>query len=127
LGNILAMAGRPEEGIELTEKAMRLNPRYPLFYLANLGVAYRLAGRYEEALATAQKILMRQSHFPPAYFILAFSYAQLNRLDEARAAGAELQRLVPTFSLESWKQMAPFKDPAMLERDLAAMRKAGLK
>jgi hypothetical protein len=58
---------------------------------------------------------------------LAFSYAQLDRLEEARAAGAELQRLVPNFSLAGWKQMAAFKDPALLERDLAALRKAGVK
>ena len=29
LGNILDFAGQTEEGIELIEKAMRLNPRYP--------------------------------------------------------------------------------------------------
>ncbi len=127
LGNILGFAGRPEEGIKMVEQAMRLNPRYPVFYLGNLGVAYRLAGRYEEVIATAKKVLTRQPNFPPAYFMLAFSYAQLDRLEEARAAAAELQRLNPSFSLEMWKQMAPFKDPAMLERDLVALRKAGLK
>src|SRR5262249_47958001 len=33
LGNILIFAGRPQEGIGLIEKAMRLNPRYPPIYL----------------------------------------------------------------------------------------------
>jgi adenylate cyclase len=127
LGNILGIAGRPEEGIVMTERAMRLNPRYPVLYLANLGIAYRLAGRYEEAIATAKRILARQPNFPPAYFMLAVSYAQLDRLEEASAARAEFQRFVPTFSLESWQQMAPFKDPALIEQDLAALRKAGLK
>jgi len=127
LGVILAWAGRPEEGITMVERAMRLNPRYPVNYLLNLGFTYRIAGRYEEAIATAKKILARQPNFPPAYFLLAYSYAQLDRLEEAQAAGAEFQRLVPSASLEQWKQMAPFKDPALLERDLAALRKAGWK
>ncbi len=127
LGNILAIAGRPEEGIIMAERAMRLNPRYPVIYLVNLGVAYRLAGRYEEAITTAKKILGRQPNLPPAYFILAVSYAQLDRLEEANAARAEFQRFVPNFSLERWKQMVPFKDPAVLEQDLVALRKAGLK
>ena len=36
LGLILNFAGRPEEAIELIEKAMRLNPRYPSnYYLAS--------------------------------------------------------------------------------------------
>jgi tetratricopeptide (TPR) repeat protein len=111
----------------MIERAMRLNPRFPLGYLMNLGFAYRVAGRYEEAIATAKQLLTRQPNFPPAYFMLAFSYAQLDRLEEAMAAGAELQRLNPLFSLERWKQIAPFKDPALVERDLAALRKAGLK
>lgn len=127
LGNILAMAGRPEEGIAMIERAMRLNPRYPIVYLANLGVAYRLAGRYEKAIETAKRILARQPNFPVAYFILAVNYALLDRLEEANAARTEFQRLVPIFSLESWKQMAPFKDPLIVEQDLTALRKAGLK
>jgi tetratricopeptide (TPR) repeat protein len=111
----------------MVERGIRLNPRYPLSYLMALGFTYRIAGRYEEAIATAKKILARQPNFPPAYFLLAYSCAQLDRLDEARAAGAEFQRLVPFASLEQWKQMAAFKDPALLERDLAALRKAGWK
>jgi Flp pilus assembly protein TadD len=35
LGVILAFAGRPEEAIGLIEKAMRLNPHYPVSYLSN--------------------------------------------------------------------------------------------
>jgi adenylate cyclase len=110
----------------MVERAMRLNARYPIQYLMNLGFTYRLAGRYEEAIATAKQILARQPNAPPVYFLLAFSYAQLDRLEEARAAAAELQRLQPFFSLEVVKGF-PYKDPALLERDLAALRKAGLK
>ena len=36
-------------------------------------------------------------------------------------------RIVPQFSIEKWKPMAPYKDPAVTERFAAAMRKAGLK
>ncbi|MBI3796130.1 MAG: adenylate/guanylate cyclase domain-containing protein [Deltaproteobacteria bacterium] len=127
LGGILAWAGRPEEGVEMVKRAMRLNPHYPVNYHLILAFTDRLAGQYEEAIAAAKKALARQPNFAPCYFALAFSYAQLDRLEEARAAGAELQRLVPNFSLEGWKQMAAFKDPALLERDLAALRKAGFK
>jgi adenylate cyclase len=57
LGVILLLAGRPEESIELFEKAMRLNPRYPPMYLSHLGSAYRVAGRYEEAILPLKKSL----------------------------------------------------------------------
>ena len=37
LGAALGFVGRPEEGIEVITKAMRLNPRYPDWYLVVLG------------------------------------------------------------------------------------------
>jgi hypothetical protein len=36
-------------------------------------------------------------------------------------------RIMPQFSVEGWKQMAPYKDSAVAERFAAALRKAGLK
>lgn len=49
------------------------------------------------------------------------------RYEEARAEAAEALRLNPKFSLEIHKQRMPIKDPVVLERHLAALRKAGLK
>ncbi|NIP52997.1 MAG: tetratricopeptide repeat protein, partial [Gammaproteobacteria bacterium] len=56
LGYILNFAGRPKESIGLVKKAMRLNPIYPAFYLWELGHAYFLTGRYEEAIETLNRI-----------------------------------------------------------------------
>jgi len=36
-------------------------------------------------------------------------------------------RISPNFSLEVYRQRLPYKDPAVLERQIAALRKAGLK
>jgi len=127
LGNVLFFAGRPEEAIGLIEKAMRLNPRYPAFYLLFLGFSYRTAGRYEEALAPLKKVLTLNPNFAPAHINLAICYAELDRLEEARAEVAEVQRLVPNFPLEVFKSLLPYKDPADIERFLAALRKAGMK
>src|ERR671914_2121471 len=55
LANVLNLFGeRTTEAIELMEKAIRLNPRYPFDFPYTLGFAYSLVGRYEEAIA-AQK------------------------------------------------------------------------
>jgi adenylate cyclase len=127
LGSILSSAGRPEEGIELTEKAMRLNPHYPPVYLHNLGIAYLTAGRCEEALVPLKKVLTLNPNFGPAHLHLALCYAELGRLEEARAEMAEVLRVNPNASLEVFKQIAPYKDPADLECFLDGLRKAGLK
>jgi adenylate cyclase len=127
LGVILAFAGRPGEAIGLTEKAMRLNPHYPVSYLLNLSVAYREAGRYEEALAPGKRFLTLNPNSVPAHYNLAVIYSELGREAEARAVVAEWQRLAPNVSVEGFRQFLPFRDPAVLERHLAALRRAGLK
>ena len=67
LGETLNFAGRPEEAIGLIEKAMRLNPHYPPFYLFFLGQAYHLTGRYEEAIAAYKRALTRNPNLLPAH------------------------------------------------------------
>jgi adenylate cyclase len=124
---ILSLTDEPEEAIRLMDKAMRLNPRYPTWYLMTLGRTYHITGRYEEEVATLKSALTRAPNNFGAHVYLAAAYIELGREAEARAEAAEAQRLNPQFSLEVWKQRAPYKDPAVLERTLAALRKAGLK
>lgn len=120
-------AGRPEEGIKLIEKAMRLNPRYPPLYVFHLSMAYRVAERYTEALAPGKRVAALMPDFGPAHWNLTVIYSELGRLEEARAELAEVLRLQPAMSLEWVRQNLPYKDPVVLERQLAALRKAGLK
>ena len=61
---------RTTEAIELVEKAIRLNPRYPFEYPYQLGWAYRLVGRYEEAIAAQKQALLRNPNW-------LFSHAEL--------------------------------------------------
>jgi tetratricopeptide (TPR) repeat protein len=67
----LIFAGRPEEVLRMLEQAMRLNPRYPPWYLFELGFAYRLTGRYTEAIATLKEVINRSPTFIDAHVNLA--------------------------------------------------------
>jgi adenylate cyclase len=127
LGQMLSVAGRPEEAIGLIEKAMRLNPRYPANYLFFLGMAYRLTGQYEKAVTALRRATIRNPNYLPAHRELAVVYSELGQEKEAQAKAAEVLRISPKFSLEVLRQRLPFKDPTVLERYLAALRKAGLK
>jgi len=126
LADILKLAGRPEEAIQLIEKAMRLNPYYPFYYLSELGISYYLTGRHEEAIVTLKEALARTPNHLITRLYLAASYSEIGREEEARAEAAEVLRLNPAYSLEVWSRITPFKDPAVLERILVALRKAGL-
>jgi adenylate cyclase len=127
LGAIFNFAGRPEEAIGLVEKALRLNPHDPFFYLFHLGFAYRLKGRYEEAITAFKRVLSRNPDFLPAHANLLVAYSELGQEVEARAEAAEILRISPNFSLVGVRQRLPFKNQTDLERLLAALRKAGLK
>jgi adenylate cyclase len=127
LAGILSWAGRADEAAELVNRAMHLNPIYPVWYLWNLGHAYFLTERYEEAIATMKRVIDRNPNFLPAYAYLAASYVELKREEEARAEAAELDRLSPYISFEDWRQRLPYKNEAVLERLFDALRKAGLK
>ena len=62
-----------------------------------------------------------------AHLLLAAVYSELGREAEARTEAAAVLRINPKWSLEVWKERVPYKDPAMLEHQFAALRKAGLK
>ena len=127
LGHVQMHVGQTEEAIHSIEHAMRLNPQYGAGYLWTLGLAYEFAERYEEALSIQQRALARMPMFWPSYLNLASIYTELGRDDEARAAAAEVLRLNPEYSLDvKVRQRIMYKDPTVLDRELAALRKAGL-
>jgi adenylate cyclase len=131
LSGILCYAGDFEEAITLGEKAIRLHPFCRYSYLTTLARSYRMAGRYEEALALYRQVLNRaqKEAFSPlaAYIGLADVYSEMGRVEEAHTQALEILRINPNFSLEKWSKTEPFRDPKHLEKRLTALRKAGLK
>jgi DNA-binding winged helix-turn-helix (wHTH) protein len=127
LGGILNLTGQAEQAIGMLEQALRLDPRFPLPYQAPLSWAYLMTRRYDKAIALQQKALSHNRNLLESHLILTISYSELGREEEARAEAAEVLRLSPTYSLDVVRQTWPYKDPADLERTLAALRKAGLK
>jgi adenylate cyclase len=117
----LSAVGRVEEAVQVGERTLSLKA-LPSDDRCLFGVAaaYGLAGRLEEAAALHQRLLKQ-------FLGLATIYSELGREAEAQAEVAEVLRLNPKFSLEVHKQRVSIKDPAVLERYIAALQKAGLK
>jgi tetratricopeptide (TPR) repeat protein len=116
-----------EEALETAAQALRLKPDTPDIHLADVGTVYALAGRHEEVRAFLQRYLSRFPNNLPVHLTLAAVYSELGQTAEARAEVAEVLRLNLNFSLEVARQRSAIKDPATLERYIAALRKAGLK
>jgi adenylate cyclase len=122
----LRYAGRPDEAIALFKKAIRLSPIPDTWYLTSLGRCYEMVGRYEEAISEYKKALSRNPEDVLTHACLATTYNLLGREEEARAEVAELLRIDPKFSLKSYFKGQLYKNPQDLERDIEAMRNAGL-
>jgi len=125
---VLSSAGRSEDALKAAGSALHLQSSSALdAHLVQVGTAYALAGRPEEAIAPLKQYLSRYPNNLGAHLTLAAVYSELGKEAEARAEIAEVLRINPNFSLEVHKERVPIKDPAMLERHIAALRKAGLK
>jgi adenylate cyclase len=128
LGNILTWAGRPEEGMGWVQKAMRLNPIFPVWYLWALGHAYFLMNQREEAVEVFKRAINVNPNFLPAHFFSAVIYVEIGHKEAARAEFEEIMRISPeTPSLEAWRKRLPYKDQSLLARLLEGLHKAGLK
>lgn len=127
LADTLSRAGRAEEAQRMIEQALRRKTSIPDEYLSNVGGAYYLAERMEEAIAPLKRYLTRYPNHLGAHLTLAAVYSESGKEMEAQAEAAEVLRINPKFSLEVHKERVPIKDPAMLERHIEALRKAGLK
>jgi tetratricopeptide (TPR) repeat protein len=127
LAEVLSRAGRVDEALRAAEQARGQKSQIADFPLFSIGIAYALARRYEEALAPLKQFVTRYPDLLGAHLNLAAVYSELGKEAEARAEAVEVLRINPDFSLEVHRQRMPIKDPAVLERHLAALRRAGLK
>jgi adenylate cyclase len=130
LGNALARAGRPEEALPLLETAARLDPekvptRAAHLRILSFQVTCLAAGRLEEALAWADRALQIVSTHAAVHRVRAVTLAELGRLEEGRAAVAEMLRLAPGFRLSRLEESIP-ASPALLPRYVAGLRKLGV-
>ena len=121
---ILACAGQPRESAPLIERAIQLSPHYPPYFLGNLGNAYRLTGRFQEAIAAFKAYDARSSGFGLADLVIA--YQQTNRPELARQTAERFLALRPAFTVAGWVKTQLRRDQALLDAEAAALMAAGL-
>ena len=78
--------GRPEPGLELVERAMRLNPTYPNYYVLARGMAYFAMDDLEKAADVFAQALERDPGVIELAPPLAATYARLGQREDARAS-----------------------------------------
>jgi adenylate cyclase len=127
LAGIVGCAGKWEESLLYSKQSMRLNPFPETGDYWILGRAYFMMGQYDEAILTLKKATQISPSFLLPHIYLAACYSSMGRDAEATAAAKEVLRINPKFTIESYSKTLPYKDKADIEREVTAMRKAGLK
>jgi adenylate cyclase len=123
----LYYVGRSEEAIQFFQKAIRLDPVGSTGLYLNFAHALRVVGRFEEAISSYKKSLQREPNNIFAHIGMAVTYVMMGREQEARAEAAEVLRINPNFSVDSWARSLAFKDQSETDKVVNALRKAGLK
>ena len=126
-GISLQYGGRSEEAIPVLQKAIRLNPLGETGSFVQLGHAYRVTGRFEEAVSAYKKVLQRSPDNIFAHYSLAATYIWLGREKEARVEAEEVLRINPKFQLDYLTKGSVWKDQSVVDNLVDALRKAGLK
>jgi TolB-like protein/Flp pilus assembly protein TadD len=131
VGMIYRFAGRFEDSIRMTEKAIRLHPYYPDWYLYSLEYSYYYLGQHEKAIALAKKhikLIEDQGGTDTfwQHLILAQNFIRLGQDKEARYHAAEALRQNPEYTFKWERESSLYKDPALIEQQIEDLRKAGL-
>ena len=127
LGRTLALAGRPEEALAPIQRVKRFSPIPPENLLRWEGVVYHTMGRYEEAVTALEAARARNPKGVAAVGLLAMTYADMGRMEEARAAAQAVLDLSPSFSAKGFVNgLLPYKDRTKSEHALATLLELGL-
>jgi adenylate cyclase len=130
MGAALLFIGRPGEAVDFLNRAMRLDPQNPSFYLARLGAAQFCLGNLEEAANVLERALRLNPELSPMITgFLAPTYGLLGREQEARAAlETHKKGYMATFprSLSIIMSNYPFRVPLIANRLAEGMIRAGM-
>lgn len=127
LGWLDNYADRPERAIEKFERALRLSPLDPMNFnnYVGIGAAHEIAQDYDKAVAFLRRALEERPHAMWIYRSLAQALSGAGRMEEAKAAYAQMLRSYPDLTASKFRQAMVFS-PAALERMIDNLRKLGL-
>jgi adenylate cyclase len=126
MGGLFIDVGHFSEALDWFQRAVRLNPLHPAWYLYGIGEAYYGARQYARAIDPLRAAVNRFPNFITPRRHLAAAYAQMDRLEEARAEIATIRELDLSVCLALYRGRLRYEKMEDLEHYLDGLRKAGL-
>jgi class 3 adenylate cyclase/TolB-like protein len=123
--------GHSEDTFADFETALRLSPRDPgvPWWQFHICHSHSHLAQWEEAIKWCDKAAVGLSQTIHPFIVLAAANAWLGRMQEAKAAAAQLEKIQPGFTIQSLVDMHLSDDPAFneqLQRIFEGLRKAGV-
>jgi tetratricopeptide (TPR) repeat protein len=112
-----------DRAVELTEKALKLNPNYPYWYNQELRLAYFFGRQFDKSVKYAKQVT---TPFATDYAYFASASAMAGDTAGAKVAAAQVVRLDPNWSVEKYlSDSGGYPDDAAM-LFIEAARKAGV-
>jgi TolB-like protein/Tfp pilus assembly protein PilF len=127
-GLVSVYRGKPEVAIERLARAVRLSPLDPFTFVAQTAyaMAHFFAGRLDEALSWAEKVLRDHPDYQLALRIFASAGALTGRQEEAQRAVERLRHLDPALRISNLRDRYPLRRSEDFSRWADGLRRAGL-
>jgi adenylate cyclase len=127
LGAVYTYRGEPERAVALAEKGIRLSPSDPrlFIWLPLLAGAHYQLRHYAEAIEIGRRSWALNRNWPAGLTYVVAGLAQLGRIEEARAALADLRGLDANLSFVRTTLRTQYTHQASLEHLLDGLHKAG--
>lgn len=135
LAGALSFAGQPREALEYVERAMRLSPHHPPYYLYQLGLAQFGLKRLDLAVVSLERAAALGPGDYWAQRLLLSTYGLLGRRDKAAKLLADMTRAgegrgvsahTDPLTIRAITYWLPFSERADAERFADGLRKAGV-
>ena len=123
-----AFLGQPEIAIEHAARAIRYSPQDPQIFAMQTAAAlgHFVAGRYVEALSSAETAVREQPNFFIGQCVAAACGALAGKLPQAEKAMAQVRRLNPALRISNLRDSLPFGRQEDFDRWAEGLRRAGL-
>ncbi len=120
LGYVLALRGKPREGIAHLEAAVRSNPLHPDWYHGDLAIAHHIAGDHAKTISYLQRLPVlsawKETRLAACYAALGDAERAARHLDRAeeKSPGWDAQAMVT-----GWSELEHESDRGYLRREVA--------